>query len=228
MEKIVLSCNRRIHGPRYNFSIQSWEQRYRYIYICIYNFFFRIQLFSLCPVFLAYRTFVKCIKKNKCTTMYLRILTMIYRIHPIPTTILSPNLYQSVLLLVLSSFVRNSCNFSSRTFFFLFFFLNLFTAMGSIRYTRLASSLSLFLDVSRRCILRPATFARATFPGSRHDGEIDQRFFLFMLDALSTIARDNDCEQTAPGTVGEAPSVKLYYIISREADNVGKEPGNVG
>lgn len=112
--------------------------------------------------------------------------------------------------------------------FFSHFFLNLFTAMGSIRYTRLASSLSLFLNVSRRCILRPATFARATFPGSRHDGEIDQRFFLFMLDALSTIARDNDCEQTAPGTVGEAPSVKLYYIISREADNVGKEPGNVG
>lgn len=130
MEKIVLSCNRRIHGPRYNFSIQSWEQRYRYIYICIYNFFFRIQLFSLCPVFLAYRTFVKCIKKNKCTTMYLRILTMIYRIHPIPTTILSPNLYQSVIT-TRSLFVRSKqLQLFFSHFFFSFLFFKLIYSHG--------------------------------------------------------------------------------------------------
>lgn len=156
---------------------------------------------------------------------------MIHHIHqrdnPFPSSRLYDNFIPKIflrlivsstrLLLVLFSFVRNVATF----LLVLFLFFKFIYSHGFIRYTRLASSLSFS---QRSAVLSALPLARATFPGSRHDGEIDQRF---MLDALSTIARDNDASN---GSRSGRRSVvgKLHYIISREAESEGKEPGNVG
>lgn len=156
---------------------------------------------------------------------------MIHHIHqrdnPFPSSRLYDNFIPKIflrlivsstrLLLVLFSFVRNVATF----LLVLFLFFKFIYSHGFVRYTRLASSLSFS---QRSAVLSALPLARATFPGSRHDGEIDQRF---MLDALSTIARDNDASN---GSRNGRRSVvgKLHYIISREAESEGKEPGNVG
>lgn len=156
---------------------------------------------------------------------------MIHHIHqrdnPFPSSRLYDNFIPKIflrlivsstrLLLVLFSFVRNVATF----LLVLFLFFKFIYSHGFVRYTRLASSLSFS---QRSAVLSALPLARATFPGSRHDGEIDQRF---MLDALSTIARDNDASN---GSRSGRRSVvgKLHYIISREAESEGKEPGNVG
>lgn len=140
----------------------------------------------------------------------------------VSTIILSPKSLRLIvsstrLLLVLFSFVRNVATF----LLVLFLFFKFIYSHGFVRYTRLASSSSFS---QRSAVFSALPLARATFPGSRHDGEIDQRF---MLDALSTIARDNDASN---GSRNGRRSVvgKLHYIISREAESEGKEPGNVG
>lgn len=153
---------------------------------------------------------------------------MIHHIHqrdnPFPSSRLYDNFIPKIflrliisstrLLLVLFSFVRNVATF----LLVLFLFFKFIYSHGFVRYTRLASSLSFS---QRSAVLSALPLARATFPGSRHDGEIDQRF---MLDALSTIARDT-MRATAPGAVGEASSVNCIILFLERQKAKGKSQG---